>query len=360
MGISKALCLRLAESARTGPVEYQREYVDSFHEIIEAHRENAEFAGSVETKGAADAANALKFSTLYNEVTFLDPRPQGSMVVAWMAPEGFRRIVGGESFVLSVAGEMPEALARAVERGALTVGFFQPNDEGHCRFMSDAADLIRDGRLIPRPQRAIIYPEEIDAPLGAPRNWQVQGADPGTNSDIWRITVEEEIEKRANIKSLSIESAVIAASTSETLHTISLPYIEKLSLSDHARVLRDEADLLTEFRKEMRDLASRAGRDGMYAHEFKRDVIDPRIAKIGRKFRHIANMQALKSAGAVVVAGGLSLLAWQTKGALGGIEALIGSAGAASILKDTVDRANQVQALKDDPLYLLWKMSKHV
>jgi len=180
-------------------------------------------------------------------------------------------------------------------------------------------------------------------------------AEPETAGNAWSVSTEK-IE--TSVHSLSFATPMPPADHLATLSEITLPYIEGLSLSDHARIIRDEEDILNEFRKEMRQLAQMASERKIHVDEFRRDVIDPRVSRISRKLKHISNMHLIKTSGAVFVTCALSLIASQSKGMLGGLEVMVGGAGAASMVKDVVDRENQIHALKDDPLFLLWKMSQ--
>jgi hypothetical protein len=353
MAISDALRIRLADKARAGAGEYQAEYADSFMEIIRSHEENADISGVVKAVNPIDAAESLKISCLYNEITYLDCSPGAKPLMLWVSQKGFRELVGDDGMELTLTGNVPPELLSAAEKGQIGVGFFFPGDEDQQRFLSDASYLVADGRLVPRPARSIHYLEKVED--NGRKNWHILTADPATGRDSWRVSIEGV--DGEGVDSLSFESKIYGEDSVKIMADLTLPYIDGISLSEYARVIRDEGDILTEFRKEMKSLADMASSGSSNLVEFRRDVIDLRIAKIERKFKHIAGMYRLRMAGAALTAGTLALLNAHTKGNLAGLEVLVGGLGAASMAKDTIDRANQVGGLKDDPLYLFWKMN---
>jgi hypothetical protein len=89
------------------------------------------------------------------------------------------------------------------------------------------------------------------------------------------------------------------------------------------------------------------------------DVINPRIHKIARRFRAISNAARLKLGGAAIGVATLSLASYMSSGLLPTLVATIGgSSGAAYMAKEYAGFLMDREALKDDPIYLLWRLRR--
>jgi hypothetical protein len=135
-----------------------------------------------------------------------------------------------------------------------------------------------------------------------------------------------------------------------------MPFIEGTSTDDLAMILEDEFDILAEFRSSIRELIIEAKSKNPDVSAILHDVVNPRVAKLQRRFEHITNMSKLKVGGAALATASLALTSILSGGIVAGIGAIAGASGALMVAKEYVSGANELQALKDDPTYLLWKL----
>lgn len=121
--------------------------------------------------------------------------------------------------------------------------------------------------------------------------------------------------------------------------------------------MQDEADLLTEFRAAIRELVDDARKQDQHISEVLQDVVNPRVAKLQRRFTQISEMSSLKTGGAIVATATLALTSVVSGGLVAGAAALAGGSGLLLVARELAGRRGELNALKDDPTaYLLWKL----
>lgn len=344
---------RLGNAAREGVSPYISEYTKLLPNLAHLHNSQEMTVGLVRALGTRDARSAIKSTLLYNDTCFLDIKDAGNQaIVHWLTKEGFKAICGSDEIYISSSNPFPEEFIEAVQNNSIGFGFFQAAGPDVEQLLSDAAALISAGRLVPKPNRQIFYSNPVDE--GQPRNWQALTAGDTASLDAWRLEAEELPDIVATESIFDQEGCHV--DIHEALSSISLPYIEGVSLTDYARIIDDEEDMVVEFRKEMRDLARLLKEGGEHVGEFRRDVIDVRVAKIARKFRQISELYLLRIGGAALATTTLSLVSLASGGLVAGAAALAGSMGAFTVVKEAADRRQQINSLRDDPLYLLWKL----
>jgi len=141
---------------------------------------------------------------------------------------------------------------------------------------------------------------------------------------------------------------------------LTLPFFDKASFTNLVKVLEDETDLISGFRATLKELSKRVI-NGENIDDLKDDVVRPEIDKLNRKFRSITNIHRL-SIGASVAAFTISLISiqvdpqnnFQTL-----FNALLGSS-AIGFVATEIRFQQELDRLKDNPYFLLWKISKAI
>jgi hypothetical protein len=344
---------RLTEGARIGASEYANAYVELFPEILKINENRNAFLGHVKSS-ADEARNAVKINLLYNETCNLDLTATNQMVLIWLAEKGVERMMGTKELQLRVTDPQPDFLA-ACEKGQVALAFGQPSDDATLQLLSDCAPLIEKGLVLPRPGRAIFYDTGVVNEQGG-RNFTGLSVKGESLHDLWLMGPEAEDVCEQTVTSTILDGIYGVESEQARLCDVTLPYLDGVSMSDYDKILADEGDLLSEFRKEMRQLVSVLSKGQSSVDEFRADVIAPRVDKIGRRFKHIANLSRLKVSGATLASTSLTMVAVAQGGPLAGLGVAAGSMGVWAVLKELAERSDKVHSLKDDPLYLLWRL----
>jgi hypothetical protein len=117
--------------------------------------------------------------------------------------------------------------------------------------------------------------------------WDVLNVEEGS-SDCWKVADEP------NMVSMYVDPTDNRQYTE--LCQLVVPFITGVNFVDLAKILDDEGDLLIEFRAELRKIVEDASSGKKIPAEIMSDVINPRIQKIGRRFRAISNAKGLSLA----------------------------------------------------------------
>jgi hypothetical protein len=258
------------------------------------------------------------------------------------------RLYFGESDVKIVLPN--ENIRNAVinSEATLYLGFIYRSDEPATDLLRTISSLIERGRVIYTPERMLMYRKSgtDDGTV----TWDILNVEEGS-SDYWKVADETDT------------IGMSADSTDKRHYTelceLAIPFITGVNFGDLAKILDDEADLLIEFRSELRKIVDDARAGKRTSMEVINDVINPRIHKIARRFRAISNAARLKLGGAAIGVATLSLASYMSSGLLPTLVATIGgSSGAAYMAKEYAGFLMDREALKDDPIYLLWRLRR--
>lgn len=350
--MDRSLRIRLTEGARQGSAAYSTQYVEDLRELLDSTKESDISISRAIAIDSTEARRAIVISALYNDLTLLQFNDGGERSLSWLSPNGFDKLIGKDGANVAVPSEHIEAFNKAISRNEIGFAFSMPGTDRANRLLSDSSWLIDAGRLIVRPNRLLSYTTGETTPDGG-RMWMALNAKDDTSPDHWEVN-DEKLGHTLLSTSKFFESNNDQKQFSLRAN-ITIPYISGISLKTFAEILQDEEDLLKEFRAEMRKILLLNKPDAL---AYKLDVIDPRVAKINRKFNHISRMRSLRAGGAFLATAGLAIGSVATGGIAGAAQVLLGSAGAMVGVKELGDHSSKIAELKDDPLFMLWKMQR--
>ncbi len=143
------------------------------------------------------------------------------------------------------------------------------------------------------------------------------------------------------------------------LKNILIPYIKGLEISEFAKILDAEQDLLGSFRVELKQLSKFSFDNSVELEQIFQDKIKPKIDKINRKFNSICQIHKFKVRGVTLATTTLSLISMAVGNYIGAIGTMITAAsGSTGLIKFEEEYQTELNTLKGDPMYLLWKLSK--
>jgi hypothetical protein len=347
-----ALRKRLTEAARQGPSEYTGEYIRSFDEVLQvpAHRE---MVGEVRSGSTDEARLDLKVALLYNDTSLLDLMLGTSEISFRLLQAGFFESIGKSPRLTANFTRPPDqALLDAIDRQDVMVGFAASSGDDVAQLLNDAAPLIETGRLLLRPPRILMYSDGTRNEKGG-RNLKVLDTAPNSMMDVWEV--EETAARRETIIGQQASEGLGATVHAEA-KALCVPYIDGVSLDDYVKILEDEDDIIVEFRQATKSLIEEVRSGSQDIEAFQRDVVEPRLAKIERQFRKITDASNARTRTRTLQTAAATLVALAAGGPLAAAVPLV--AGGGVIADEMSKRRERTAELKDDPLYLLWRLRR--
>src|ERR1700730_13319943 len=282
----------------------------------------------ISTSDVASALQMLSVGVVLNDLSFLTLTGGEGHFISALTWEGLRLYLGVEQRDIEIV--LPnQNIKDAVlnYKGSLYLGFIYRDDELATQLLRSISPMIERGRVIYTPKRMLMYKksETDDGKV----TWEALNVEEGS-SDCWKVADEP------NTVSMYVDPTDNRQYTE--LCQLVVPFITGVSFVDLAKILDDEGDLLIEFRAELRKIVEDASTGKKIPVEIMRDVINPRIQKIGRRFRTISNAKRLKLGGAVVGFAALSLGHMMSSGVLPTLVTSIGGGGGvAYVAKEYAD-----------------------
>lgn len=231
--------------------------------------------------------------------------------------------------------------------------------EGYFIFSDSEADFLQtnlnplfDAGLItltPNPNLMIIAGSKEEP------NFYTVPAEVNFETDMWRAPLYSGKQKDIPIKQLTTSNPKQA----EIIQEIMIPFISGLSAKDFSLVLQDEGDLISSFRYELKKLTDIKNNNYEYSSELYQDLIRPRIDRINQKFKSISELHSFKMKGVTAFTSILSLVSLAAGDFMGAASIIVGlGTGTAGVVKFEADYHSEVNNLKNDSMYLLWRLNQ--
>jgi len=164
----------------------------------------------------------------------------------------------------------------------------------------------------------------------------------------WEMTDE------SNSRPVSLKYDNINNLDQNALFQITIPYLEGVDFNELAKILEDEEDLLSSFRYSIKQ-AILETKDTNDILTVRRDIIDPKVDALNRKFKSITNAHRFKIAGAAVGTVAMAYTAISTAGISSSIATVFGGGGFGLLGKEYSNHQEKTNELKDNPYYFLWR-----
>lgn len=246
-----------------------------------------------------------------------------------------------------------EELTKEHPNGKFYVGFKTLNEEELEDLFTKLYPLVECGKILIRPEKVIYVHTPPETPSGFP-HLHTYPADSNGDAEVWR-----RIGKSREQRSFPIFDSNSVIEHYGKISEVFIPFIGGINLTDYSKILLDEEDILSSFRAQTKSYMEILKKGDVHSEEFKRDVIQPKLDLIGRKFKTITNNHRLKVAGATFGTVGLQLLSLSQAGLAAALSQLISfGLGTVGFVKSEVEYQENIDKLRDIPEYLLWKINK--
>lgn len=232
----------------------------------------------------------------------------------------------------------------------IAAGSFSFTEEEALFLHKNFGPLFESERLTLSPNRNLLI---IAGTEDDPNTYTVP-AERDRINNIWRAPLTGEAQS-----SIPITYYQNAEPSKNITQEILIPFISGLDIKDFAKILDDENDLLSTFRREIKSLTQVKPGDIKYSEEIYQDLIRPRVDKITQKFKSISNIHKFKIRGIVFTTASLSLLSVAFGSYLAAATTMLSvGTGSAGLVKFESEYQSEMENLKNDPLYLLWKLKQ--
>jgi hypothetical protein len=198
-----------------------------------------------------------------------------------------------------------------------------------------------------QPDRALFYLTNEKTDDGG-RQWHGLNVSQFSPLEDWEI-VEEQVSRPIPISFESNDHLDQSA-----MFEITIPYLEGVSFDDLSKILDDEGDLVSGVRQSIKQAISECG-DYVDPRIVVKDIIDPKVDALNRKFKSTINSHAFRIAGAAVGTVALAYTAVTTAGISSAVATVCGSGGLGLLGNEFSSYREKINSLKDDPHYFLWR-----
>ena len=282
----------------------------------------------------------LRFSIVFSDFTNIYPEGIGNGVkVALQSNQKF-----------TINRNLIDSIVVHDDKPILHAGFMIRNEDELSPFLRKIEPLVEADKAIVHNSRLIIGLTNQRSPNGLGDVWKSWEVNPSSPIGNW-LTIENSRDQN----SIPIDFRPVDIDEKQELFEISLPYLKGIPFKELVKVLKDNEDLISSFRKHLKELVSQSKVDGKLVEEMKNDIVQPEIDTINRKFRSVANIRKLKIGGTIISTAAIGLMTYPMSGFGPALASLFGSGGMGLLVKSQVDFIKEMDKLKDNPLYLMWK-----
>jgi hypothetical protein len=289
----------------------------------------------------------LKFSLVFNDLSLFTWTGGKELEMIMLQPKWFKDHFGTQGASITISSDRLQELGLNPDNPQIIPGFIFPSGDFADRIAKKLQPFIESGKLLIQPERSLFYLEKELNEKGG-RNWKAIGVSQFSPLVNWEI-VEEQVSRPIPI---SFDSNDHLNQTS--MFEITIPYLDGVDFQDLSKILEDEGDLVSGLRSSIKQAIEECG-DAPDPHIVARDVVDPKVDALNRKFKSIVNSHAFRVAGAAVGTVVLAYTAVATSGLSCAIATVFGSGGLGLLGKEYSVYREKINELKNDPHYFLWR-----
>lgn len=314
---------------------YEKEFMNWYHGF-QGSKNNIRYNIS-----SSNGIDQVKLSVLMSDFTSVFPYDKQQFLYTFDPNATERKILGSEEYISKISKELSN-------RSVLFPGYGSISEELLESTFQKFDLLIQSGKMLIRPEKLIFVTDPVTSYT------TIHLADPDGKADEWNVVIDD---KQESLPLLDNYNKHIR--DSRVLSEILLPYIHNIKIEEYSKIILDEEDIISSFRKETKNYLKTLKSDYTNSNEFKADVIQPKLDLINRKFKTITNNHRIKISGATLGTIGLALISTSEAGLISALSQFI-TFGLSTVgfVKTEADYNENIDKLKDIPEYLLWKINR--
>lgn len=341
----------LKEKANKGASSYIDAYLQNEDAIVNQINANTGLKSEIWIRDYFEQENLIKQAAIFSDftslVTYNAINPQ--------SPYHIKYFSAGSEYAYNRQLTIPPSMQPLLLRDGKLKAPIEPcyiyrNDKDTKDYTNAIAPLMETQRIILRPTRALMMRENE-------KEINIHYALSNTPTTHWTLRDDNDTD------TIMIDNG-LSSIQMQTLMTLTLPYFVGISMENLTNIVRDESDILRPFRASLKALVVNKEFNVNTIREVQNDIINPQLDTINRKFKVLNQKHTLKVAGSVG-AFALSLVAVSLTGNANFqdiLKWLIGSGvafGFGGILSSEKEFISELDKLKDNPYFLLWKIEQH-
>ena len=332
-----------------GILDYYRENFPGIHKAIHG------FTGlktRIDFDVQKDSLDLIRFASFSNDLTRMSLSSAGEMNLIVMAPNRpTSEFLGIDQLAITISDERQGELPIVDGKLLATPTLSMASDSFSTQMIETVSPLMDSGHLIVEPERGIMILAEDSETPGGPRKFKIFDIDPNSPFDNWSVV--DSLEPDPTIPLL--RSPGLQAGELK-LFNISYPFLAGVPFDALAKILDDEKHYVVQARNALKETVERAG-DSDIATVIN-DVLRPKLDSLERRFKTVSNINSIRQTGATLGAVAISLVAYLTKTMPDVLGAAASAGGLGLVVKQHSDMIEKRDALKEDPYYLLWRLTK--
>lgn len=282
-----------------------------------------------------DLSTSLKFSILFSDLTIVNNAPSGinDYQASYWLP-------GEEGWIdrkLTIPSDLINELG--TDPSNFLPCYFHRNNQELYTIFNSYSKLIDADKMLVRPLRGLMNTSTKI----------FYYVNPNTPNNHWFIQTMK------NDQSIIIDNGLNILDQ-RILFEVTLPYFTEIDVDTLLNIIIDENDLLAGFRHSLKEVIREMSNSPMSTNEIKNDLLNSEIGKINSKFNNIKNIHKLGIIGTVGTFT-LSLIIAYANGNL--LNSFLPILPTTSFTAFEINYQKNIQKLKDNPMFLLWRISKN-
>ncbi len=340
---------KLSVASESGMKEYINTYTSNIKDILPLSANASILKSNIKTNDLSDAESLLRFSLVFNDLTFLTCISKNNICMP-LKKEWFEDNFGSSDIKINVSVEENKKLGINTKNPIFYPSFIHSEGNEIDLLASKLRPFIESGKILLQPDRAILLLTKDGNP--GDRTWRAINTNQTSSIMQWDIL------DGAHSSPIPLEFKTNDQKNTETIFEITIPYLEGINFTDLSKILEDEQDLVSSLRVSILQAINEI--DGKVdANIVAKDIIDPKIDMLNRKFKLAVNSHAFNVAGAAIGTVALAYTSVATSGISSALTTIAGAGGVGMLSKEYSKYKERVNTLKEDPFYFLWKCKKH-
>ena len=340
----------LSSSCNEGMDIYKDIFLSSIRDVFPIITDSNKLKSHIRTKKYENAESLLRFSLVFNDLTLITWTGGKELSVIMLQPKWFEKNLSVPGAMVKVRPDKLQELELNPNNPEIAPAFIFPRGDLADKIAKQLQPFIESGRLLIQPERSIFYLLKKLNDRGG-RDWRSLDVTQYSPLDKWEI-VDEQFSRPIPLSFDSNDHL-----NQKLMFEITMPYLNGVGFLDLSKILNDEGDLVSSLRSSIRQAIQECD-TAPDPQIVVRDIVNPKIDILNRRFKSIINTHAFRVAGAAIGTVVLAYTAVTTAGLSSAIATVCGSGGLGLLGREYSNYREKLNELKTDPHYFLWRCKR--
>jgi hypothetical protein len=340
----KEINQRIKEGALQSANKFLERFLENEEMIVDHLGKFSGLQSEVYISNVEKELEQLKFASIFSDViSMYTVTPQNSThhisILKDDGPYGYDR-------QLTIPASLTNEIKQTFQ---LLPGYSFHNSSDLKKTIKYCSSLLDSERAILRPTRTLL----VDEPrINGQKRSAIYYAQGNTDTHHWIL--KDSFDK----ETLTIENYLRPIKVQQLME-LTVPYFRDIKLDKLTKILDDEQDCVSPFRKELKNLIVQFDSLEGNIKELQQDVLRPQLDAINRRFNHLKNVHTISALGSVSMFS-LSLIKVFIPDAniSSLISSIISGASFSGIIASDIKFQTDKNALRENPYFLLWRLRK--